>query len=595
MKAATDGTKGKREVRRGIARLAWVMIPFVAVVAGDVRWSARAGVVQVDESVRTAQLAAYSGGMTMQAAHSAAPGGSVSTSDADALDDDANAAPPADAAPKGGGAGLKATVSLLSSADEEIRLIKDKAAIIRTNNPIARVGIANPEIADVQQVPNAREVVITGKAFGATQLVLWSDSGEQKTFNLVVEVDVPMLNAAIRRVSPLARVDARMLSGTLVLSGRVPDPLTAERVEALAKIVHPRVANQMTVGGIQQAVLRCTVAEVNKEAVRELSMNWAIGGSEWTKDFFFANNLGQLSPTVIGSNGQANLLVPPFDGRGGNNITQTFFRSAASNSPTTNVTFGFPRAEFQVFLRALRDNNLFRILAEPNVTAVNGQEASFLSGGEFPIAVTQGGAVAGAITIEYKQFGILLRFTPTMLGNGMVRMKVIAEVSDLVPGTTGTAGGLPVFSLSTRRVESTVEVGSDQTFAIGGLLSERVQALSSKIPGLGDIPVLGAMFSSVQYQRNETELVVMVTPQLVEPMDANQVPPVPGHEMTSPDDYELYLLGQLEGKPMKSPKFDALRRASDATDESNEMAARGGGALELTLRGPFGTSDYEER
>lgn len=502
----------------------------------------------------------------------------------------AAAAPPKQVAAEGsparaGATPLQAQVALRDAQAEEIRLVKDKSAVIRTNVAIARAQVTNPTIADIPVV-TPQEVVVTAQAFGVTQLTLWTVDDQRKTFDIVVEIDVPMLNRTIKQLSPQSAVTARMLGGTLVLSGRAPDSLTAERIEGLARVVHNRVANHLDVAGLQQTLLRCTVAEVNKEAIRELSVNWALGGGDISKDFFFANNLGGLNPTNFGDSGVMNLLAPPPVG------DLLFNRAPTVTGPNTNFTFGFPRAELQFFLRALRDNNLFRVLAEPNVVAVNGQEASFLSGGEFPIAVSQGGAVAGAITIEFKQFGILLGFTPTIMGNGQIRMRVVAEVSDVIPGTVGTAGGLPVFSLSTRRVESTVECGDGQTFAVGGLLSERVRAATSRIPGLGDVPILGALFSSVRYQRNETELVILVTPELVAPMDPHQVPPVPGDELTEPDDYELFALGKMEGEPKPTPQTgEAARHGFTARVRPAAPPAAG----EITLQGPIGTSDSDER
>lgn len=497
---------------------------------------------------------------------------------------------------------LETSVTTLSRDVEIIRLVKGQSAMLRSNVSIIRAAVSNEQVADLPTPPSPRELIVTGIEYGTTQLTIWTEDGQRKTFEIVVEIDLPILNDALRRLAPHAQVEARMLSGTLILTGRVPDALTAERIQNLALIMHPRVVNHMDVGGLQQALLRCTVAEVNRQAVRELNMNWAIGGSDWSRDFFFANNLGNLNPTVFSNTGVSNgftpagvlppgvapnLLLP--NSLGG----QLYFnRLGNSNLATTNMTFGFPRAEFQMFVNALRENNLFRILAEPNVVAVNGQEASFLSGGEFPIPVTQGGAVAGSITIEYREFGIRLGFIPTILDNNIVRMRVMAEVSDLIPATGGVAGGLPVFSLSTRRVESTVEVGNGQTFAVGGLLSERVQALASKLPGLGDIPVLGTLFSSVQYQRNETELVILVTPELVMPMDPHQVPPVPGADMTTPTDYELFIEQKLEGKPRPqaaragAPRYRQPTRVRPAAEPPEPD--------DLSVRGPWGLSDFEE-
>ncbi|MFQ5411917.1 MAG: type II and III secretion system protein family protein, partial [Phycisphaerae bacterium] len=205
-------------------------------------------------------------------------------------------------------------------------------------------------------------------------------------------------------------------------------------------------------------------------------------------------------------------------------------------------------AELQFFLNALRANSLARTLAEPNLVAISGQTASFLAGGEVPIPVAQSGAATGAITIEYKEFGVRLAFTPTVAGEQVIRLHVMTEVSDAIPSPV-QLGTNPLFSFRTRRVESTIECGNGQTFAIAGLLSEQVNAIASKIPGLGDLPVLGPMFSSVDYQKSNTELVVLVTPQLVEALDPTQVGPVPGASMTDPTDFELFGLQKLEGAP----------------------------------------------
>jgi pilus assembly protein CpaC len=187
----------------------------------------------------------------------------------------------------------------------------------------------------------------------------------------------------------------------------------------------------------------------------------------------------------------------------------------------------------------------------------------------------------------------MLQFLPTIMEGGVIRMKVMAEVSDVVPGT-GVAGGLPVFSLTTRRVESTVEVGNGQTFAIGGLLSDRVQAASSRIPGLGDIPVLGALFASVQYQRNQTEMVVLVTPELVEPLDPHQVAPVPGADMTSPSDFDLFALGKTEGTPNPDDDRPGTPRQNFPV-RVRPPAEPAPQPVELSLVGVWGMSDFEER
>jgi pilus assembly protein CpaC len=267
----------------------------------------------------------------------------------------------------------------------------------------------------------------------------------------------------------------------------------------------------------------------------------------------------------------------------------TYAAAPIANGLNTNLTFGFPRAEFQMFMNALRQNSLSKVLAEPNLVAINGQTATFLAGGEVPIPVTQGGAVAGAITIQYKEFGVRLAFTPTTLGHQIIRLHVMSEVSEAVPGDT-IVGALPVFTFNTRRVESTIECGNGKTFAIAGLLSERVQAVAQKIPALGDIPVLGALFSSVDYQRNNTELVVLVTPQLVEPLDPQQIPAPPGSLVTPPDDYQLFALQQLEGTPLPESEFHGVPRETAPVNTPPSMM-KNATSPGVTLHGPYGLED----
>ncbi len=486
-----------------------------------------------------------------------------------------------------------ASVSILSDNARLITVARNSSAAIDLKMDCDRAEIADPNIADIVVI-SPKRVIVSGKTFGTTQMILRVGQ-QQKVFNVSVEHDLSLLTDAIRSISPTANVQPRSVNGTIVLSGTVPDSQTGERIAEMASLFQTgQVRNQLTVAGVQQTMLRVVVAEVNKEAVRQLGFNWAIGGGDWTRDFFFANNVGGLNPTVFTSNGSTNIGGSPTP-----QITYSVF--PVGNGPGTNLTFGFPRAEFQVFMQALRQNSLARVLAEPNLVAISGQTATFLAGGEVPIPVTQGGAVAGSITIEYKEFGIRLAFTPTVLAGQIVRLHVMSEVSDAIPGTT-IAGGLPVFSFLTRRVESTVECGNGQTFAMAGLLNERVRAVARKFPGLGDVPVLGALFSSVEYQKDNTELVVLVTPQLVEPLDPQQVPPPPGSLMTSPSDYELFALGQLEGQPNEAPTYEGVPRDHAPVNtpppgQGSGVRGQGSGpqaSSVYALRGPWGLADIDE-
>jgi pilus assembly protein CpaC len=473
-----------------------------------------------------------------------------------------------------------ANVSILSDGAQRILIGKNTSAAIDLKTDCDRAEIADPGVADIMVV-SPRRIVVSGKAFGTTQMILRVGK-QQRVFNVAVEHDLNLLTNVIHTTAPTANVQPRSVNGTIILSGTVPDVQTGDRIAETASLFQGgQVRNQLTVAGVQQTLLRVVVAEVNKEAIRQLGFNWAVGGSDWSKDFFFANNVGGINPTVFSSNGLPDVRTGQM----------TYSVSPTANIPPTNVTFGFPRAEFQVFMNALRQNSLARVLAEPNLVAISGQTATFLAGGEVPVPVTQGGAVAGSITIEYKEFGVRLAFTPTVLGGQIIRLHVMSEVSDAIPGDT-IAGGLPVFSFTTRRVESTIECGNGQTFAMAGLLNETVRAVARKLPGLGDVPVLGALFSSVDYKKDNTEMVVLVTPQLVEPLDPQQVPPPPGALMTEPNDYELFALGQMEGTPHEAPEFEGVPR--EMAPVNMPPRSKGAKPVKTALRGPWGIAEADE-
>ena len=462
-----------------------------------------------------------------------------------------------------------------------IHVARNSSAVINLNSKADAVEVADPSVADVY-LTSPRRLVVTGKSFGSTRLLLRIGQ-EQRAFQVNVELDLSLLNSFIKSVAPTASVETRSVNGVIFLSGTVPDAELAQQITDMANLVQGGESrSNLTVAGVHQTMLRVVVAEVNKEAIRQLGVNWSIGGSNVSRDFFFANNVAQLNPTVFGSSGVANVLTDQ----------QTFSMAPVSNGINTNLTFGFPRAEFQLFVNALRENGLTRVLAEPNLVAISGQTATFLAGGEVPIPVTQGGATAGAVTVEYREFGVRLGFTPTVLGGQLVRLHVMTEVSEAVP-TQQVAGSFPLFTFTTRRVESTVECGNGQTFAIAGLLSDAVRAAASKVPGLGDIPVLGTLFSSTSYEREKTELVVLVTPQLVEPLDPHQVPPPPGSLMTEPNDFELFTLQKLEGTPKS--RSESTRVPRDAYVAKTRPGSATKSSSPLAIHGPWGMAEFKKK
>lgn len=433
------------------------------------------------------------------------------------------------------GTDLKVNVRDVTTQGQLIRVPVNKSVLVDFSAPVKEVRLAKPDFAAVNPI-SPTQILVTGKEFGTTQLIVWYDENNQHVFDVAVDIELERLLASIRTAVPRARVQAYALLDSVVLTGEVPSAEAAERVMQIAAVFSGRVINHMRVAGVQQVVLRCTVAEVNRSATRQLGFNGWLGGDDFPSAFF-ASNLDNINPSNIGAPAGAafsgSATVPFVVGEGGIPVTGA-----------TTLTVGFPQVQMQVFVRALRENGLLRILAEPNLVALNGQDATFLAGGEIPIPI----ATSDRINIEFKEFGVRLNFTPAVLGEDKVRIKVAPEISEPDFANAVTVSGFSIPGFSTRRVQTVVEIPSGQTFAIGGLLNDRVRAVSRAVPGLGDAPVIGALFRSVEFQSDQTELVVLVTPELVEPVSSDQVTSVPGQGYTEPNDFELFLMGSVDGK-----------------------------------------------
>jgi len=474
------------------------------------------------------------------------------------------------------------TVSKVSGAGQIIRVPVNKAVLVNFNVPLREVRLAKPEIAEVTAT-SPKQILVTGKTFGSTQLIVWLDDAEQRVFDVAVDLELDRLLASIRTAVPRAKVAAHALLDAVVLTGTVPDAASAQQIMEIASVYSDNVMNHMKVAGVQQVLLRCTVAEVNRRAVRQMGFNGWIAGDN-LHDVFMVNQLDGINPVNIGG-------VANFGPIGGSHAPAIPFgtdrQAGLPLSARPTLSFGFPRVQMQIFIQALRENGLLRVLAEPNLVTISGQEADFLAGGEFPVPVPSEQGVA----IQYRKYGVQLRFTPTVLSESVIRLHVVPEVSEPDFTTAVTVLGTTVPGLAQRRVETVVELGSGQTFAIGGLLSERVRGISRKVPGLGDIPVLGSLFSSVDYQADRSELVILVTPELVEPVSPDQISSVPGTSLVAPNDFELFLLGELEGASGEAqPKLRARVNHIWPVRPSELY----GTAAPLKLRGPLGPAGMDE-
>ncbi|MFC1781588.1 type II and III secretion system protein family protein, partial [Planctomycetota bacterium] len=283
-----------------------------------------------------------------------------------------------------------------------------------------------------------------------------------------------------------------------------------------------------SVAGVQQVQLQVRVAEVSRAALRTLSVNTLYADN----DFFGGLTISPSSGTPLLSD----IEIGP------GNFSTTF-------SPAVTIFAGVPRANFETFLQAIAENQYLRILANPTLVALSGEQASFLAGGEFPIPIVQGGGGGGtSISVDYREFGVRVTFQPVVLGDGTIRLFVSPEVSDLTNVGSVEIEGFSIPALIIRKAETTLELNSGQTFAMAGLIQNKNEAINARIPGLGDLPILGPLFRSVRYQKNETELVVLVTASLVEPVSLAHDGPLPGFMHNEPNDWEFYIDGKIEGE-----------------------------------------------
>lgn len=475
------------------------------------------------------------------------------------------------------GSSMQATLQQVDNTSEAFELRAGTSTVVETNVPIRRASVGAPELVDVR-ILSPREVLITGKSAGRTQLILWDENDDQLIFDINITPDLAILRQAIARTAKGAEVEVEAVADTIVITGKVADTDQADRIMQIAGILATKVTNQMVVAGEQQVLLRCTFAEVDKRATRQLGVNGWLAGSN-VPDVFAVSQIGGINPVNIGGAPVGNIRQ---------GIPIATDKEGLVLSPTPDFSLGFTKTQLQLFFKAMRRNNLMRIMAEPNLIALNGHEANFLAGGEFPVPVAQGN---GAVGVEYKDFGVILKFRPTVIGRQMIRLNVGTEVSEIDTSTAVSITGYTVPGLTKRQANTTIEISSGTTIAIAGLLNEQIRGLSQRLPGLGDIPVLGSLFASSEYQRSLTELVVLVTPELVNGMNPNQVVNIPGSEITEPNDWQLYGLGMIEGEPMTDA---AGTDAALKEDTKLRFKKYSSSPDQTSLHGPWGAAEQME-
>jgi pilus assembly protein CpaC len=395
--------------------------------------------------------------------------------------------------------------------------------LVRLSGPAATVFVANPDIADVQ-VKSPTLVYISAKAPGET-VIYAVDAADSVLLNapILVEHDLSRLRSSLRQLAPGERVSAESIDGNLVLNGVVSDAGKADKVRALAssiasEVKGAQVINRMTVATPNQVNLQVRIAEVNVTKLNEIGVNWQKIGSSLS---FMTNN------PVISMGELTNQLI-------------------VGKVPGAQAT-----------INALEQEGFITNLAQPNLTAMSGQTASFLAGGEFPVPISGTSATTGGfptITVEFKAFGVSLAFTPTVIDANHLNLRVRPEVSQLNLSPGGGAvviNGINIPALTLRRAETSVELGSGDSFALAGLLQHTSTQEISKVPWIGDIPIIGAVFRSDRFQRNETDLVVIVTPYLVQPSQTRLAAPTDGLQL--PNDAQRVFLSDKYRQGLPGP------------------------------------------
>jgi pilus assembly protein CpaC len=428
-------------------------------------------------------------------------------------------------------------VTLETTSPQNISLSVGKSLIIQSTEPIKRVSLVAPEIADAM-VLTPHQIYVIGKAPGITNLTLWGgDNTVTAVLDMEVTPDISRLKEMLHRVFPEEKnIKVAATHDHITLAGTVSSTATLSQVMAavgpyapLGDEKKPKIVNLLEIAGVHQVMLEVRVSEISRSLLKRLGFNFGyVSGSGNQFGFSLLNQLTSLSQTGVPTAGVR-----------------------ASDTVNGILRFLAGGATWTVFIDALREDGLLKVLAEPTLITLSGKTANFLAGGEFPIPVPQSSLGGGVtITIEYKPFGVGLNFTPTVLSNNKISMQVAPEVSDLDFSNAVTISGFVVPAITTRRVSTVIELADGQSFAIAGLLKDDVREIVSRFPVLGDIPILGALFRSSSFMKNETELLVIVTAHLVKPLDKSKQP-LPTDQYIEPDDFEFYLLGSLEGRGMK--------------------------------------------
>jgi pilus assembly protein CpaC len=394
-----------------------------------------------------------------------------------------------------------------------LSLYANQSVLLDSAFDIRRVSIARPETADVMVV-SPRQIVVIGKSAGTTTLIYWSREEAPTTVEVVVGINLDLVREDLAKIAPGEAFEVTAAGEKLVLTGTVTDNMVQTRLVEGAQAHAKGVVNLLKVKKLEQVLLQIRVSEVDRTLSKELGFNYLFEGNTLRGTLSspnnftpFFGNLRDSDPANIGPN--------------------------TSFSDAMNIFVAKPGAfpDFAAFLRILHDKGGLKVLSEPNLVVANGAEGKFLAGGEFPIVISTGTGGNASFAVSYKEFGVRLVFQPKISSNGEIYLHVSQEVSELDFANAVILSGFRIPALKTRKAEAGLQLADGQTFVLAGLIDNKISKQISKFPLLGDIPILGALFRNTRYQNNETELMVMVTPKIVRPLNRDEIPALPSERM----------------------------------------------------------------
>ena len=429
---------------------------------------------------------------------------------------------------------------------EELSVTIGKSIVVDYPSDIARISTSNPDIVDAVAV-STREVLLHAKDHGVATVVVWAKSGQRNFYNITVNHNLVPIRALLRETFPEEEIRIQSARDSITLTGKVSSQGVSDRAAALTASLAKTVVNNLELlpGEVdKQILLRVKFAEMNRDLTSKFGVNILSTGA--------LNTPGRLTTGQFSAP-----YIDKIRGSIPSSIEGT--TSEFSITDALNIFAFRPDLNLSAFISALRTQQVLQILAEPNLITSNGQEASFLVGGEFPVPVLQGGSNAGAVTIQFREFGIRLTFKPDITANGTIKMYVKPEVSTIDLANAVTFSGFTIPALATRRMETNIELSVGQSFVIAGLMDDRVRASFNHIPGLSSIPILGELFKSREKKKSHTELIVLVTPEIINPLNPGD--PEPGVSMP------MEFMEKLKQGEML--KYDGTRKKHEEGSDSN--------------------------